>query len=409
MSDAVAIRRWSPDEHEALAALAHRAFRFGDGSGWGPYFKENAHVLGGDVVVAEVDGERAGAAVSLNLTLTLRGVELPMGGVAAVSVAPEFRRAGVAQEMLRALLHEMPARGQCVAGLHAVSLAFYRRVGFGLVESVEEVRARPAHFISPAGAAGAVRPMVLARDLDAVTACYDRWRRARSGPLARSEYWWRERVLRGGVEGVVLRERDAVTGYALFTIPQDPPYPLQHLRVLELVAETPEAWGALLRWIRALDDQYRLVSVDVPAGMSRALRGDHGIPDAPDHWLERDLGAVSITGMMARITDLPTALAAQGRAGAAVSFGLDVTDPVARCDGAWDVRVSPAGVTAARGADCAERLALRIDALTQVWAGSARAKSLQDMGFATGSPVAAARLDDAFPETSFFLGARNYF
>jgi len=332
-----------------------------------------------------------------------------MGGVAAVSVAPEFRRQGVARRMLDALLREMPSRGQCVAGLHAVSLAFYRRVGFGLVESVEEMRARPAHFMVPPGAAGAVRPMVLARDLDELRGCYDRWRRGRSGPLARSEYWWRERVLRGGVEGVVLREGEGITGYALFSIPQDPPYPLQHLRVLELVAETPAAWAALLRWIRALDDQYRLVSVDLPAGMSRALRGDHGVPDAPDHWQERDLGAVSITGMMARITDLPRAFASQGRAGPDGSFGLDVTDPVGLCDGAWDVRGTPEGVTAARGSASLPRLSLPIDALTQVWAGAARARSLRDMGFATGSLDAAAKLDELFTEETFFLGARNYF
>ena len=79
------LRRAALTESAYLAHTSHRAFHGGTEAGWESWYREHTGVQRGDVVVAEVDGRRAGNATALGLTMSLAGADVPMGGVAGVS------------------------------------------------------------------------------------------------------------------------------------------------------------------------------------------------------------------------------------------------------------------------------------------------------------------------------------
>lgn len=392
-----------------LAAMAHRAFRFGDGASWGPYFRENPHVRGGRSVMVHVDGRHAGNATAVDLTMSLRGRDQRIAGIAAVSTAPEYRRRGVGQAALRALLGAAREDRTPWAMLHAISLAFYRRVGFGLVELDTLLALRGAQ-LPPSALHRSVRPWDRAADEPAARAIYESLREGTTGQIARSDYWWTARVLRTGTEGVVVDEGGEVTGYALFMVPTEPEYPRQRLLITELRARTPHAWRALLGWAASVGDQYVEVQLLTAPSTALAMLHEHGLPDASRSWLTTaDPFGVACAGAMARVVDLDAALAGCDPGGASGAVPLRVIDPLDGAPRDVDVIAEGGALRAEASSRGGERLALTVDRLSQVLLGAARARALLAMGFAEGPAPAARALDAMFAPTEVHLGQRNHF
>jgi predicted acetyltransferase len=405
----LSVRDATEGDADALTAMAHRAFRMGDGSGWGPYFRDNPHVRTGHSVMAFIDDDHAGNATALDLTMSIRGRDLNVAGIAAVATAPEFRRQGVGQAMLRALLLRAREQGTPWSMLHGISLGFYRKLGFGLAELDVLIVARSGQF--PASPyRRAVRPWDRARDEPAVRAIYESLREGTTGQLVRGDYWWSARVVRPGTEGVVVREGEVVTGYALFTVPEDPEYPQQRLIITELRALTPFAWRALLGWADTLRDQYVDVRLLTAPSTAMALLREHGVRDVdPGAMTTADPFGFACAGVMARVGDLSAAVAAHPHDGPSRAVPLRVMDPLD--DGPRDVDLVAEGGSlrvepSARGG---ERLALPVDALSTVLLGSTRAETLHTVGLIEGPRAHARTLDALFPPTDLHLGPRNHF
>src|SRR5699024_9255260 len=125
-------------------------------------------------------------AVALDLRTWAGGRELATCGVAGVTVAAEHRGQGLTHPLLLELLRAAADRGDVLATLFATAPGIYRRLGFELVSTVDEV-------VVPATAAAAVRPgepvrlrRASAADLPALRDCYTAWARQRYGPLTRT-------------------------------------------------------------------------------------------------------------------------------------------------------------------------------------------------------------------------------
>jgi predicted acetyltransferase len=405
----LSVRDATEGDADALTAMAHRAFRMGDGSGWGPYFRDNPHVRAGHSVMAFVDDDHAGNATALDLTMSIRGRDLGVAGIAAVATAPEFRRQGVGQAMLRALLIRAREQGTPWSMLHGISLGFYRKLGFGLAELDMLIVARSAQF--PASSTHrAVRPWDRARDEAAVRDVYERLREGTTGQLVRGDYWWSARVLRPGTEAVVVREGDALTGYALYTVPEEPEYPQQRLIITELRALTPFAWRALLGWADTLRDQYVEVRILTAPSTAMALLREHGVREVdPDAMTTADPFGYACAGVMARVADLAAAVAAHPHDGPSRAVPLRVVDPLDDAPRDVDLIAEGDALRVESSAQGGERLVLPIDALSTVMLGATRAETLHTVGLLEGPRSHALALDGMFPPTEPHLGPRNHF
>jgi predicted acetyltransferase len=405
----LSVRDATEGDIDALTAMAHRAFRMGDGSGWGPYFRDNPHVRAGHTVLAFVDDDHAGNATALDLTMSIRGRDLRVAGIAAVATATEFRRQGVGQAMLRALLLRAREQGTPWSMLHGISLGFYRKLGFGLAELDVLIVARSAQFPASPGHR-AVRPWDRARDESAVRDVYERLREGTTGQLVRGDYWWTTRVLRPGTEAVVVREGDALTGYALYTVPEDPAYPQQRLIVTELRALTPFAWRALLGWADTLRDQYVEVRILTAPSTAMALLREHGVREVdPDAMTTADPFGYACAGVMARVADLSAAVAAHRHEGPSRAVPLRVIDPLDDTPRDVDLIAEGDALRVETSAQGGERLVLPIDALSTVMLGATRAETLHTVGLLEGPRSHARALDGMFPPAEPHLGPRNHF
>ena len=128
------IRPFTPDDDpEAQLDLAERAF--------GPIpAAEREHRLrslpgpmaSGRNLGAFAGGQPAASATFHDMRQWWHGREVPMAGVAGVTVAPEHRGRGVGRRLMTALLDEIAARGYPLSALFPATMSLYRSLGWEL-------------------------------------------------------------------------------------------------------------------------------------------------------------------------------------------------------------------------------------------------------------------------------------
>jgi predicted acetyltransferase len=177
-----AVRPAAPEDWPQVAALRQAAFsRRGDPD----------TLLDGMWVLVE-DGSVRGCARLEVEGQWFGGRVVPTGIVSSVAVAPEGRGRGLGRHLIHSVAHEARAIGLARLALYPSAIEPYRRTGFEIAG---------VHLTLSLGAADLPRasdPAVAAmseEDLPAVTACYDRLAASSEGAIARSERWWRSRVL----------------------------------------------------------------------------------------------------------------------------------------------------------------------------------------------------------------------
>ncbi len=399
----------------ALGASGFRAFRHGDVDGWTNYFAKHSHLTPRDTWIEEAQGEIRGHVSALRFQMALGGGDVDMRGYAAVAVAPEHRRTGVADRLMRPSLRALRREHVPLTMLYPFSVPYYARFGFARCEFVEEILATPASF--PASALRShVRRWVPERHGREVRALYESWRRDRCGPFARKDWWWNERIPKRAPDGAIFIEpgTDRVTGYMLYDVPVDATYGSQQLVVRELVATTPGATRGLWGFLAAFGEQMGRVAILVPSGELPSFLTGYG----DGHGFARfgfvhTLGSVG-GGAMARILDVRAAVAAHPGASRVRGDGavtLNVRDPLDESPAkAWTLEAHASRGVDARAAG-AKRPTLRVDigALSQIYVGAVRAVDLWSSGCVEGDRAAAEQLDQWFAGPRPFLCALNGF
>ena len=217
-------------------------------------------------LVATEDGAVVGGCCAFPFEMTTPGGKLKTAGVTMVGVQPTHRRRGILSTMMKRQLADMRARGEAAGYLWASEERIYGRFGYGLTAlagDVEISRDRNA-FFSNAPATGRFRLVPFAEALPLVRGIHDRVAATRPGMYARTDDWWKRRILvdlpwqrAGGGElvCVVLEIDGAPAAYALyrFDAKWDRSTPAGVVRVVEAFAVTPEATRAIWRYLLDLD------------------------------------------------------------------------------------------------------------------------------------------------------------
>ena len=411
------VRPMRENEADALAKSGFRSFRSGDEALWRNRvfsFDNNPLLAPDDTLVARIDGRVAGHASGYRFTMSLGGGDVPVRGIAAVAVVPEFRRRGVAEALMVGLHRQMRRRGEALSMLYAFRNSFYRKLGWGTVEWADDLRVSADQL-----PASPLRKNVHALDRErhetTVTALYERWRASRVGPFARPAVWWERRVWEKTSDGAVYLDPKSgkMRGYLLFEVPAEPAYPRQRLFVREIVALDADAFRGLIGFLEALGDQYAWIGLPFPRGEGVALLREMGVAGHADPIRLFETTGHVASGALLRLVDVPVAMAlhpAPARNEVRGRVGLDLADPIVPANArGLDVSFGARGAKTVAGRAARDRIAMPVDRLAQVYLGGVSARVLLEQGFATGSPRAAALLDRAFAGPPCFLMPLNGF
>ncbi len=140
-----------------------------------------------DRTIAAYDGQAlAGRLKIVDSAQWFGGRSVSMGGVSGVIVAPEYRRRGIAQQLLDASLQRMHEMGTAISTLYATTATLYRSRGY-------EFAGTTSIAVLDAGDAdmgGSPNAELIGWDDPRVRALYNRVAQSRNGWLDRTDYTW---------------------------------------------------------------------------------------------------------------------------------------------------------------------------------------------------------------------------
>ncbi|MEU8309553.1 GNAT family N-acetyltransferase [Actinomadura sp. NPDC048955] len=336
--------------------------------------------------IGAFDGEtKVGQLAAMPMRLAVPGALLDCSAVTFVGVLPTHRRRGILTSMMDRMDADAIAAGRPVAALWASQSAIYGRYGFGLATraiGLEVDTSRPLKLRTVADD----RPLRLV-DVDSAFEVVDPIHRralsVRPGGLVRDPEWWARGILRPV-------DRDA-PGY---TAPRIVVHPAGYavyrgrpgiVRVLDLVADTPEVEAALWAFLASIDLTSRIEAPSRPVDDLLP----HMAADPDQVTIKSDYGALWL-----RLIDLPTALRARSWA-TEDTFVLEVDDPrIPENAGRW--RLTTGAAPACEPTSGAPDLSLSAADLAAVYMGGQSPVTLVRIGaVAEHTPGAAARLEAA--------------
>ena len=400
---------------EALVDLSLRTYRVSSAEARREFYADHPRFQLNDVRVGELDGTLVASLVLYPFQAYVRGERLGVTGIGSVAVSPEHRRRGVADALLRSTLAEMRERGDAWSMLYPFRGDFYRRFGWGVVETPTLLSVPPL-ALPAADEARHVR-RVRAADRPLVQALYDRVVRERGHfTLARRPAWWERRLWNYEGEWLVYeRTRGEVEGYLQLQVDSgDGPWKLV-LTVNELVAGSPEAHRGLAGYLNSQRDQAAevVLAVAADAGWTSLLA------DAANLRGEMKLGVLRSTGhagygAMLRVLDVKAALGQLPvDPGARGDVLLEVRDAMLPAnDGPWRLSAREGGLEVraeAANAHKLPRLACTADVLASVVAGALSPVRAVEIGLLESANGAAARVESWFRAPAAFLMPMNAF
>lgn len=258
-------------------------------------------------VIGAFDGDRLVAmTVALPFGQFFGGRAVPMGGVAAVAVVPDFRGRGLGKQVTRACIDAMRERGEAISSLFPGTTSLYRSLGWEIAGSylIRKLVPRLLRGL-PRASGGRVRPATAA-DHAAIRACYAAYARTANGCLDRHEHWWGRRGDEWRDRAMFVHEADSggIDGYLVY---HQVDGEWSHLggdfsiAVDEIVAVSRDAllclWGLLASWSTQVAQLWFHGGADDPI-----------LFELPEQVLE----TLAEIRWMTRVLDAPAAVAARG-------------------------------------------------------------------------------------------------
>ncbi|NOT35065.1 MAG: GNAT family N-acetyltransferase [Candidatus Eisenbacteria bacterium] len=400
---------------ESLADLGARAYRVASLEKRRSFYTEHPRFTLRDVRVGEVGGEIVASLVLYPLEAAVRGRHVPMVGVGSVAVAPEHRRRGLGEAMMRAALREMRTAGRGLSMLYPFRASFYRKLGWGLCELVQQYAFAPAN-LTPSDEARHVRRLRVP-DRPRVQALYDQVAAGGHFTLARSEAWWSRRLWEYPGDWVVYAKgRGAIEGYLYYEAdPSKGPFKLA-LSVSEIVAATPEAHRGLIGHLATLRDQVEEIHLAAPARNA----WPHLLRDAQNLHPGSEIGAYHDTGNLAhgaylRLVDVKAALEALPIAtGTRGELTLEVEDALlpsnarvwrVKSDGGARLAVTPSRAAAPAPAHARTS----VETLASLVSGALPARAANHAALLEATPAAIELFEAWYPGGPAFLHPFNAF
>ncbi|MEU8121381.1 GNAT family N-acetyltransferase [Spirillospora sp. NPDC049024] len=284
--------------------------------------------------IGAYDGDtRVGQLAAMPMGLAVPGAVLDCSAITFVGVLPTHRRRGILTSMMDRMDADAIAAGRPVAALWASQGAIYGRYGFGQATwaiDLEVDTSRPLEFRTTPDD----RPLRLVDAASAPEVLDPIHRRSlRPGGLVRDPDWWARAILRP-----VDRDSPGYTaprivvhpeGYAVYRVREGT------VRVVDLVADTPQVEAALWGFLASIDLTSRVEALGRPVDDLLP----HMVADPDRVTVKREFGALWL-----RLIDVPAALRARSWA-TEDAFVLEVEDSrIPANAGRWMLKTGAAPV-----------------------------------------------------------------
>jgi predicted acetyltransferase len=390
------IRPARDDELDRVHLVVAYSFT-GDRSQEGRERMRHVEELAAPLVLIE-NGEIVASLRVYDLTMLVNGAPVRMGGVSSVACLPEYRRMGYVGMLLRHSLEQMREAGQPLSALYTPHPSLYRRYGWMVAGSLVKTTFNPkevAPRVKTPPPGRAVR--VSEEDQPVVEQIFRRFCERRTGPLVRSDRWWKEAFFRRIYDtdrkvadvAVWYSATGDPEGYACYESSRGPaPEGASRLWLREFVALGGDAYLGLLRYVLSHDLMEEVMwfsTVDEP--LSAVLEdSDHRI-------LKREYG----DGFMLRVVDVEKAVAARppGTGAPGGSFTVSISDAAAPWNqGIWRIESSGGKLSARKADGAGADLSMEAATFAAVYDGFMRASDAVRSGLAEGSDLKAALLAD---------------
>lgn len=322
------------------------------------------------------------------------GATVKTGGTTIVAVLPTHRRQGVLTALMRDHLDRERANGSAMAALWASEPMIYGRFGYGIASDDWQLTLPRQHAVltDPVDVAGRVRLLSADEAATTLPPIFDAAHAQRPGVFARTDHWWRRRILhdperhRSGytAQRIAVIARDGIdVGYARWRTKGGPDG--LELRVGEAVGVDPDAARGMWQFLFGID-------------LVEEIKVAHSPADLPLRWWLRNprkLERKETDALWVRPLDLKGCL--EGRSYASDgSIVLEVDDPwYGDVAGRWRLVVDGGIGTAERTSDPAD-VALGVDAVGTLLLGGFGAETLAGAGRIAGDSSAVRVTDRLF-------------
>ncbi|MBS1723839.1 MAG: GNAT family N-acetyltransferase [Armatimonadetes bacterium] len=279
--------------------------------------------------LALVDGEPAAACSVIDYTVARGCSDLRCGGVAGVATLPEWRRSGVAHQLMTEVVRAMDEDGFAVSALYAYKDSYYRKFGYASCGWRWQVKCPQARL--PACESNYRVRQIKTDELGALDAVYTPFIRSRSGSVLRTRQDWLHRM--GKKPPMVYAIGEPLEAYLWVTLEEF----WGEANIGEMAWSTPEGYRAALGLIRSLcSNQLSAVWNEPPDGPYAAQFYDQGA------------SLTMARPTMFRVVSVAKALGSL-RTEQQGSFCVGVEDTSEWNQGAWTVDFSPAGTEVRAG------------------------------------------------------------
>lgn len=223
------VRVYRDGDRGALARLGKDAFGEDGRPGyWERYYDpaRNPRLDPESVYLIEEDGEPRATATVLPMEVFVSGEPVPMGGVAAVSAHPAYRRRGYAGELMRIALRGMRERGTHLSMLWPFAHAFYRVYGWELAGESIKYTLKPTDL--PTSPEQRHVRAYRDEDLPRMMGLFEAEASGHDLCVRRSEDRWRQYLGRKDQEAAVYERGGCVEGYAIYRMSEWKPERYPH-------------------------------------------------------------------------------------------------------------------------------------------------------------------------------------
>lgn len=353
--------------------------------------------LAGPATVLLEDGEIVASLKLYPFTVLICGAPVPMGGVSAVSCLPEARRKGYVGQLLRHSLEQMHEAGTPLSALYTPHPSLYRKYGWMTAASNIKYTWHPKRVTAynPNAARGRAA-RVTEEDWPLIASLYERYSQGRTGPLKRSEKWWKEAFFRRIYDperkisdvAVWYDEAGQPCGYLSYASARDSgPAGSTQVAIREFVPLNGAAYQGLVRFILTHDLADEIVwygPIEDPLA--------YALDDAEQ--VKREF----VDDMMLRVVDIEKAVAARA-AGPGAPDGtltIAISDVAAPWNqGTWRIECS-GGSLSAKKAGRPGDLSMEAATFAAVYDGYMKASEAVRSGLAEGDAEAARLADRLF-------------
>jgi predicted acetyltransferase len=329
------------------------------------------------------------------------GSAVPTGGIAGVAVAAERRGEKLLDDLFRVALDDgFRERGEVVSTLFPTAPGIYRKFGYELVSSYDEVEI-PASALAGVRGSDRVRTRrATPADSDAVREVYDVWAAAQNGPLTR-----RGPSFPTDAEGFIesftgvtlaLDDADEVVGFASWQRGSGCGES-STLEVSDLLALSAAAYRALWRVLGSFGSVVGQVRVCTSGDDVARL----SLPSA--HW-----NVVARSPYMLRVHDVPGAIAARSWPVEGEASFTVAGDHVGTANGSWHVAIEQGKATCTPIEERQDGLVLTPSGMALIWAGAQTGANVRMAGHLAGGTLETeAALDRVFAQRPIHI--RDYF